>query len=43
MALAWTELTERGRRTADWLLDFSEAERRHYRSKVIAVMEAINA
>lgn len=42
MALAWTDLTPRGRTTTDWLLDFSEAERQHYRAKVIAVMEAIN-
>lgn len=39
-ALAWSTLTEHGRQTCDWLLDFSEAERSEYRATATIVLHA---
>jgi hypothetical protein len=40
-ALAWSELTDLGRRTCDWMNDFSEAERQKYRARAAIVLQAV--
>jgi hypothetical protein len=39
-ALAWSKLSDRGRQTCDWLLDFSEAERAEFRATATIVLQA---
>lgn len=40
-ALAWRNLTPKGRTECDWKADFSEAERGAFRAQARIVMEAI--
>jgi hypothetical protein len=40
-ALAWSQLTDLGRRTCDWLESFSEVERSEYRNQARIVLQAV--
>lgn len=42
-ALAWSELSDHGRATCDWIKDFGARERQEYRVKAAIVLRAVRA